>query len=307
MITVPISCDFLGSIAAQSMQDAELRALVLLLKHICCEQQYLPLDLNLCRVIANAHSRDRQRALDRVLAQHFYITEHGRKPHAGLIKLPGNVQFNGDDTVTGALRGRHADLLQDQLHDDQLRSDPKELARMRQKRRRLKMQQRLDAEERAAAPSETIGLDHPATTPPVTLNGHDAVTTALQERDSRAWAGARSLNTNTNTEEGRAANSVTNRETGGWAIRAMKEAGLPFGNPSNPTLLRLLNQGVTPAELADATRDVISRGKKNDLNYILAVVEGERRDAAAKAALPDKQNTLAQWAPSMAAAIRKAE
>jgi hypothetical protein len=72
---------------------------------------------------------------------------------------------------------------------------------------------------------------------------------------------------------------------GGLACRAIKAAGIPDVNPSHIDLQRLLSAGVTPQELADAAAVCALKGKPS-FAYLLSTVEGQRRDAAAKAAVP---------------------
>jgi uncharacterized protein YdaU (DUF1376 family) len=72
---------------------------------------------------------------------------------------------------------------------------------------------------------------------------------------------------------------------GGAACKAIKAAGIPDVNPSHPDLQRLLAAGVTPIELADAAAVLVLKGKAS-FAYLLKTVEGQRIDAAAKAAVP---------------------
>lgn len=58
----------------------------------------------------------------------------------------------------------------------------------------------------------------------------------------------------------------------------MKQAGMQAVNPSSPKLSKLLDAGITVAELAEAAADAVSRGKP--FAYALAIAEGRRRDAA---------------------------
>jgi len=74
--------------------------------------------------------------------------------------------------------------------------------------------------------------------------------------------------------------------TGGEATKAMRRAGLADANPSNPKLRALLDAGISTAELADAAREAVDRGK--GFAYALAVAEGRRRDAAAVGTLPPR-------------------
>lgn len=70
----------------------------------------------------------------------------------------------------------------------------------------------------------------------------------------------------------------------GAACLALRRAGVPDCNTSHPRLLALLAQGVTPVELAEAAQS-LAEGKRK-FAYVLATVEGRRRDAAAIGTLP---------------------
>jgi len=64
----------------------------------------------------------------------------------------------------------------------------------------------------------------------------------------------------------------------GVACLAMRHAGLPAVNPSDPRLLALLAQGATTDELADAAASAAAKGKP--FGWALACVEGRRADAS---------------------------
>lgn len=81
--------------------------------------------------------------------------------------------------------------------------------------------------------------------------------------------------------------------TPGDACKAMRAAGMAETNPSNPTLLALLEAGITAEELADAARTAVKQGKS--MNYALSTAAGRRRDAAAVARdLPATQDVQPQ-------------
>jgi len=71
----------------------------------------------------------------------------------------------------------------------------------------------------------------------------------------------------------------------GQVARALIAAGVTHVNPSHATLLRLIGEGVTEREFADAAVEAKAKGK-GTLAYVCAVVEGRRRDAATAAGLP---------------------
>ena len=62
----------------------------------------------------------------------------------------------------------------------------------------------------------------------------------------------------------------------GEACRAMRDAGMPNLNQSNPDLAAALAEGVTPAELADCVREF----PRKPMAYVLATARGRRRDVA---------------------------
>ena len=66
--------------------------------------------------------------------------------------------------------------------------------------------------------------------------------------------------------------------------QAMRGAGLQDVSDTNPKLRTLLAAGLTPAELVDAAVYAVGRG--HGFAYAMARAEGQRRDAAAVAALP---------------------
>lgn len=64
----------------------------------------------------------------------------------------------------------------------------------------------------------------------------------------------------------------------------LRAAGISSVNPSNPRLLALINAGATDDEFFDLASEPASKGK--GFSWILAAVEGRRRDAAAIGQLP---------------------
>ena len=66
------------------------------------------------------------------------------------------------------------------------------------------------------------------------------------------------------------------------ATLAMRAAGLADANPAHPTLLALLQAGVTDTDLAGAAAVAVGKGK--GFAYALAVADGWRRDAVSAGA-----------------------
>lgn len=71
----------------------------------------------------------------------------------------------------------------------------------------------------------------------------------------------------------------------GLACRAIRAAGIADVNPGHPDLARLLEAGVTDEDLAETARELAGKGKAR-FALLLSTVEGRRRDAAEKAAVP---------------------
>lgn len=70
----------------------------------------------------------------------------------------------------------------------------------------------------------------------------------------------------------------------GSACLQMRAAGIQGVNPSHPKLLALLAAGITPNEIGEVAREERAKGK--GMAWVLAVVEGRRREAANVTALP---------------------
>jgi uncharacterized protein YdaU (DUF1376 family) len=66
----------------------------------------------------------------------------------------------------------------------------------------------------------------------------------------------------------------------GEACKAMRACGLSTTNPSDPRLHALLDAGVTNDEFAYAAAKAVASGKGDAWAYVLAVVRGQREDAA---------------------------
>ena len=81
---------------------------------------------------------------------------------------------------------------------------------------------------------------------------------------------------------------------------AMKAAGMSAVSPSHPTLIALLQNGMTTAELGEAAAEAVKRGKP--FGYALTVAENRRREAAAIAPLPGQQAPRSHGASKYSAA-----
>lgn len=71
----------------------------------------------------------------------------------------------------------------------------------------------------------------------------------------------------------------------GEACKAIKSAGITAVNPSHPGLLALIAAGATPEEFRDVAAEGAPKGK--GFPWVLATVEGRRRDAAARGKVPE--------------------
>lgn len=72
----------------------------------------------------------------------------------------------------------------------------------------------------------------------------------------------------------------------GMACRLMREAGATGVNPSDPRLLQLLAQQVTPRQLGDLAAELRDRGKAPSMAYVVGTMAGRLRDAAEQPPAP---------------------
>lgn len=86
-------------------------------------------------------------------------------------------------------------------------------------------------------------------------------------------------------EQGAAGPAPVTPTRAGSACLALRRAGISDGSTSHPKLLALLEQGVTDDEFVSAARAAVD-AKKPKFAYVLGVVEGRRKDAAAMGQLP---------------------
>ena len=88
--------------------------------------------------------------------------------------------------------------------------------------------------------------------------------------------------------------------------KRLRAAGITGCNPSHPKLLALLDAGATANEIADLGSEPQAKGK--GMAWVLAAVEGRRRDAANVRQLPAKRNgTDSHWWSSEAETLAKGE
>lgn len=144
------------------------------------------------------------------------------------------------------------------------------------------------AEWRAKMEAERKAQEHPGS--PDMSHGTDVGRTPESHgTDDTGTSTGTGTGTGTGFKSGDSAHA-----TPGQACIAMKSAGLQSVSPSHPTLIALLDAGITLPELEQAARDAVSKGKP--FAYALATAEGRRRDAAKVGALPtfaaNKQEVL---------------
>jgi uncharacterized protein YdaU (DUF1376 family) len=108
------------------------------------------------------------------------------------------------------------------------------------------------------------------------------------------------------TEHPNAADSVCT--TPGLACKAMREIGIPDGNPTHPTLIALVSAGAEIGEFQHAARQAIEKGKAS-FSYAIGIVKRQREEAAKlnlhQGRMPNKQEAIesrnrevaSQWRP----------
>lgn len=84
--------------------------------------------------------------------------------------------------------------------------------------------------------------------------------------------------------EKRASESPPTSTPSGRVCARLRKAGIQGVNPSNPKLLALLTAGIPEDEFGDLADELGARGKS--LGWILATIEGRRRDAASVGTVP---------------------
>ena len=227
---------------------AEMGAYDRLLDHYYAEEQPLPVDLDECCRIAVALTKDERKAVEKVLAKFFTLTDHGhtneRADEEIKIALPKIEAAKANGSKGGRPKGSA--------------KKPTGLS--------------------AGMPVDTQGEPaskhpHPYLVKPWSEDG--------EVRDLPEFP---DLEGHTPTP-------------GGLACRAIKAAGIGDVNPSHPDLQRLLTAGVTSTELADAAAVLVLKNKAS-FAYLLKTVEGQRVDAAAKAAVPAAAAKPAPTVPS---------
>lgn len=110
----------------------------------------------------------------------------------------------------------------------------------------------------------------------------------------------------TSTEQSNVADSVCT--TPGLACKAMREVGIPDGNPTHPTLIALVSAGAEIGEFQHAARQAIEKGKAS-FSYAIGIVKRQREEAAKlnlhQGRMPNKQEAIesrnrevaSQWRP----------
>jgi uncharacterized protein YdaU (DUF1376 family) len=99
----------------------------------------------------------------------------------------------------------------------------------------------------------------------------------------------------TSTELSNVPDSVCADFNPGLACKAMREMGIPDGNPSHPTLVALCNAGATLGEFQHAAKAALEKGKAS-FNYAIGIVKRQREEAATLSLhhgqMPNKQEAI---------------
>ena len=275
---------------------------ILLARYVCRTHCLLPLDVERCYAIVRASSRADRDTCDTVLAKHFVITDEGRMPSSGMLILHGGTRLSPAVGVTGSPVQRNGSVT-GRVTVGPVTGDVTAAERMRLYRRR-KDELHAQALKLGLAPLRGTSKrdlqrmidEHRQRNAPVTSASLDAL------RPSRVRADLPEFQIQKTEDKGEPRNTVT---PAGAACLAMKAAGMAQVSPSHPRLLSLLQAGVTAEELADVARDCVAIGK--GFAYALATVEGRRRDAAAKGAVPARKDWLAEWGGDTLAAKLRGE
>lgn len=303
---LPLSLEWLAG-AREALTRSQRAMVVDLLAHVMLRQQWLPVEREQCWVIAGVRTRQDERDFDLVMRECFDITEGGRRPRAGLLKLLGSVRFSSvhNNSVTRSLRGGYAE----ELNTEELpRVTRAEQNKDRQKHHRaLRSALVTQALRNGFSPMKKTSIEELRQMAGALRERNDGVTTALLRDDSRARARPEfPINTNTEDKEAGATRarvtpaSVTPTPPTpyGRAALAMKQAGMPVVNPSHPGFRALVDAGAEQ-ELIDVVAECVAANK--GFAYALAVVRGRREDEARKAAVAATRDPLAEWAgPTLA-------
>jgi hypothetical protein len=87
-----------------TLTNVQLGQLWRLMHYLTTKRQMLPIDRDACAAIAHATTRDDHRFLDRLLAEHFTITDLGRVPATLSLRLTSQARLypatDGEERVT---------------------------------------------------------------------------------------------------------------------------------------------------------------------------------------------------------------
>lgn len=83
----------------------------------------------------------------------------------------------------------------------------------------------------------------------------------------------------------------------GLVCKAMRDAGIPDGNPTHPTLMALIEAGATAEEFQGAAVEAVGKGKAS-FAYVIGTVKKRREEAAKlvlhKGRMPNRQEAIEQ-------------
>ena len=237
-----------------------------LMRKYYATEKPLPADLKQVQRLAGARTREEREAVETVLAEFFELQSDG-------------YHQSRCDAEIGA------------YHDKQQGKEGKKLnAKERQRRARARRAELFDklrglgdvppfnattAELEARLSRVTNSVTRSDGNAPVTRDD-----TATQTPDTRHQ-----------TQKPETTSALDTRA--GDACKAMKQAGMQAVNPSDPRLLALIEAGATTAEIAGAAAEAVA-GQKG-FGWLLAAVEGRRRDAARIAPLPAARAEAKPW------------
>lgn len=252
---------FMGDIQAKTghLSLAEFGAYDRLLDHCYSTEEPLPADLDSCCRIARATSPAERKAVSRVLGEFFDLTDQGYVQHRVLEMLAEAQPKIAANQRNGKLGGRP------KKKPDQTEEKPTGFS---------KETQGEPIDNLCQSQNQSIG-----TPTGVAKDQNQGTHTARVPETAGPNADGDYLG-----PPAAAAQSTGHARPQGAAVTfALKRAGLDRTNPDHPKLLTLLEAGATVAEFLSAWEDVRGKATSNPFTYLLGVVEGRRKEAAAMA------------------------
>ena len=237
---------------------AEHGAYTILLDTYYSTEKPLPGDMDRIYRLCRAMTKDEQAAVRSVIDQFFPVSEDGQRHN-----------FRADVEITHARPKMEA-----------ARANGKKGGRPR-KNEKEKTQQKPSgfSEKTQQEPSSNpaVTQEEPKTKAP---QPHTPTPKGIKEKEGGEVGVfvARDTPQKGPTDPGSTPEAKAAPTLAGAACLAMRQAGMASVNPSHPTLLAMLQAGITPEELASAAAEAVSRNKP--FAYALKTAEGRHRDAA---------------------------